>query len=146
MEHFEQERREWLEMGMNEADIFRVHFGDEPDEKFGGDYRVWLDERSRIRPDHKYAPGTPVAIDTADPDNAWISSGRSGLDDVEFNIDLEAALLKLTELQKFCFLEAVLKDRTQQSVADELGVKQQAVEKHIKAAKNKLKNFFEDRL
>jgi hypothetical protein len=63
MEHFEQERREWLEMGMNEADIFRVHFGDENESK-KGDYHIWLNERSHTRSDHKYARQVIIASAT----------------------------------------------------------------------------------
>ena len=142
MENFEQERQEWLTAGMSEVDIFRIHFGTEEENGKGGDYRTWLDERKHTRSDRKYAPGTPVAIDTVDPSGAWISGGRSGLDDAEFGIDFESALSKLTESQRLCFVEVALNDRTQQSVADELGVRQQIVNKHIRAAKKKLKIFF----
>jgi RNA polymerase sigma factor (sigma-70 family) len=143
LEHFEQERKSWLEAGMNEADIFRIHFGEENENGRGGDYRVWLDERKHTRPDRKYAPGTPVAIDAADPNGAWISSGRGGLDDAEFNIDLESALSTLTVPQRHCFVEVVLNDRTQPSVATDLGITQQGVMNHIKAATKKLKKFLQ---
>ena len=152
LEHFENERQEWLALGMSEADIFRIHFGEvdeygklikPKDGSYDGDYLLWLAERKHTRPDHKYAPGTPVAIDTIDPDGAWISGGRSGIDEAELNVDLEAALSTLTELQMFCFVEVVLDERTQQSVADELGIKQQVVDKHIRAAKKKIKNIFQ---
>ena len=145
-EHFEREREEWLSAGMSEADIYRIHFGEENENGRGGDYREWLNERKHVRPDRKYAPGTPAAIDTVDPDGAWISGGRGGLDDAEFNIDFEAAMSSLTELQRFCFVEVALNDRTQQSVADELKIKQQVVDKHIRAAKKKLKIFFSGRV
>ncbi|MCL2188189.1 MAG: hypothetical protein FWC16_10465 [Defluviitaleaceae bacterium] len=78
LEHFEQERQAWLKAGMSEADIFRIHFGEESENGRGGDYRVWLNERKQTRPDRKYAPGTPVAIDAVDPDGAWISGERGG--------------------------------------------------------------------
>jgi len=142
MEHFEQERQEWLKAGMNEADIFRIHFGEEHENGKGGDYRLWLDERKHTRPDHKYAPGTPVAIDAVDPESAWISGGRCGLDDAEFNIDLESALAILTDSQRHCFVEVVLNDRTQPSVAEDLGITQQGAMNHIKAATKKLKKIF----
>ena len=144
IEHFERERQEWLSAGMNEADIFRIHFGELSDDGRSGDYRMWLNERKHIRPDHKYAPGMPVAIDAVDPDGTWISGGYGGLDNAEFAIDLETALSTLTELQRFCFVEVMLSDRTQQSIADELGIKQQVVDKHIRAAKKKLKIFFKE--
>ena len=112
MEHFERERQEWLEAGMSDADIFRVHFGEESENGRGGDYRLWLDERRHTRPDHKYSPGTPVAIDAVDPNGAWISDGRSGLDDVEFNIDFETAMASLTDSQRFCFVEVELNSKS----------------------------------
>jgi len=142
MEHFEQERQEWLKIGMSEADIFRIHFGEESEKGRGGDYRMWLNERKHTRPDRKYAPGTPVAIDAVDPEGAWISSGRGGLDDADFNIDLEAALSILTDSQRYCFVEVKLNDSTQAACAKKLGVRQQVVDKHIKAAIKKLQKFF----
>ena len=151
LEHFENERQEWLALGMSEAVIFRVHFGDldsdgklirPKDGSYGGDYLLWLAERKHTRPDHKYAPGTPVAIDTVDPDGAWISSGRGGIDDAEFNVDLEAALSTLTELQRFCFVEVCINDRTYRSVAAERGKSVGTVSDAVRAAKEKMKNFF----
>jgi hypothetical protein len=142
MEHFDREREEWLSAGMSEADIYRVHFGEETENGRGGDYRVWLDERKHIRPDRKYAPGTPVAIDTVDPDGAWISGGRGGLDEAEFNIDFEAAISSLTELQRFCFVEVALNDRTQESVAVEIGKSRETVKYALGAAKKNLKKYF----
>ena len=142
MEHFEQERQEWLSAGMNEADIFRIHFGEENENGRGGDYRVWLDERKRVRPDHKYAPGTPVAIDTVDPDGAWINGGMGGIDESEFNIDLEAALSTLTELQRKSFVEVRLNERTQAEVAEELGVSRESIKQAIAGALKKLKKYF----
>ena len=142
MEHFEQERQEWLAAGMDEASIYRIHFGEADENGRGGDYRIWLNERKHTRPDRKYAPGTPVAIDAIDPEGAWISGGCGGFDDVEFDIDLKAALSQLTESQRFCFVEIVMNNRTQQSVANDLRVKQQVVDRHTKAAKKKLQIFF----
>ena len=139
--HFERERQAWLEAGMSEADIFRIHFGEITGNGRGGDYRMWLDERKHIRADRKYSYGTPVTIHDTD-DSLWIVNGYSELDDVEFNIDLKVAFSKLTELQRFCFVEAVMNDRKQQVIADDLGIKQQVVGRHIKAAKEKLKKYF----
>jgi hypothetical protein len=81
LEQFEQERWEWFDAGMSEADVYRVHFGEEYENGKGGDYAVWLAERRRARVDQKYATGVPVADDTVDPDGARISGGRGGLDD-----------------------------------------------------------------
>jgi RNA polymerase sigma factor (sigma-70 family) len=143
LEQMEIERQEWLALGMTEADVYRMHFGEEHEGGKGGDYAVWLSERRHTRSDRKYAPGTPVAIDTADPDGVWIHDRRSSPDAVEFNVDLEAALSTLTELQRFCFVEVAVNDRTQQSVADELQIAQQTVDRHIRAAKKKLQKIFQ---
>ena len=142
MEHFERERQEWLKAGMSDAAIFRIHFGDESENGRGGDYRLWLDERKHTRPDHKYSPGTPVAIDAVDPDGAWISGGHGGLDDVEFDIDFEAAMASLTDLQRFCFIEICIKDRKYRDVATERSKSLGTITEAIKSAKNKLKKYF----
>jgi len=146
IEHFEAERSEWFSLGMNEANIFRIHFGEGNESGRGGDYRIWLDERRHTRPDHKYAPGKPVSLDAVNINSSQISVGNDELCDSEVSIDLEIAVLTLTELQRFCFAEVVLGERTQQSVADDLGITQQVVDKHIRAAKKKLKIFFADRV
>ena len=140
----ENERREWLAAGMSEADIHRIHFGAEHENGRGGDYGVWLSERKHCRPDRKYAPGVPVAIDTVDPDNTWIGGGKGGLDEVEVNADLDAALETLTELQLFCFVGVFLNDETETMVAARLKITQQMVDKHIRAAKKKLQKFFQE--
>ncbi|MDR1663827.1 MAG: hypothetical protein LBR83_02765 [Clostridiales bacterium] len=142
LEHFENERKEWLEAGMSEADINRVHFGEENENGRGGDYRVWLNERKHVRPDHKYAPGTPVAIDAVDPDSAWISGGRGGLDAVEFNTDFAAALSKLTELERKYFTEIYYEGLTNSFIARRDGKDESAVRRTVNRAKEKLKKYF----
>jgi len=142
IKHFEQERLEWFAAGMNEADIFRIHFGKPEDNGRGGDYRIWLDERRHTRSDHKYAPGIAIAIDTIDPDGAWIRSERNGLSEVEIEHDLEIALSELTDLQRRCFIEVRLNERTQTDVADELGISRESVKQAISGALKKLKKYF----
>ena len=142
MEYLERERQEWLSAGMSEADIFRVHFGEPNESGRSGDYRVWLDERKHTRPDRKYAPGAPVAIDMVDPDGAWISGGQGGLDDAEFGIVLETALSKLTEFQRTCFVEVVLNERSYTNVASHFGKHHSTIQEAVRAAKAKLKKFF----
>ena len=137
--HFERERQEWLEAGMNEADIFLMHFGEDGE---SGDYAVWLAERKHIRPDHKYCPGTPLAIDTVDPNGAWISSGRNGMDEVESQIDITIALSTLTDLQRFSFVEICLNGRAYRDVATERGKSLGTISDAVRAAKEKLKKYF----
>ena len=140
--HLERERQEWLAAGMTEADIYRVHFGEEHENGRGGDYRIWLDERKHIRTDHKYAPGAAAVIDTVDPDSAWISGGRGGLDEAEFNIDLEAALSRLTGLQRKYVTDALIDGRSYAELARRDHISEAGVRKHIKLAMPKLKKFF----
>ena len=146
IEQLEQERQEWLEAGMDEASIFRIHFGEDEDNGKGGDYGTWLSERKHIRGDHKYCPGIPLSIEEADPDGSWICDPRNNLFELETHLDFDGALSKLTELQRYCFVEVAINGRIQQSVADELGIKQQVVDRHIKAAQKKLKIFFSGRV
>ena len=142
MEHFEQERQEWLTAGMSEVDIFRIHFGTEEENGKGGDYRIWLDERKHTRSDRKYAPGTPVAIDTVDPSGAWISGGRSGLDDEEFGIDLETALSDLPTAQRELVEAIVFDGITPAEYAKRKRISKAAVSQTLSRVRKNLKFFF----
>jgi len=98
--------------------------------------------RRHIRNDHKYAPGTPISLNTVD-ESAEIPCKPRNIPDMAGIInDLRTALERLTHMQRFCFIETELGGRTQQSVADELGIAQKNVNKHIKAARKKIKIFF----
>ena len=141
-DRFEQERQEWLISGMSEADIFRIHFGEPYECGRGGDYRMWLDERKHMRPDRKYAFGSPVAVNLIDPNGVWISGGRGGLDEVDVVLDLMLALSLLTEMQRVCFIEARLIGRTQAEVANNLGISRDSVKQAVAGALKKLKPFF----
>ena len=132
----EQERQEWLAQGMSEADIFQMHFGKD------GDYSVWLSARKHMRSDHKYCPGTPISIEDADIEGIWIKSNFDEFNKIEIRIDLINAIKSLTQLQRFCFIEIVLKERTQDSVANEIGKSRTNVRYAVNAAKKNLKKFF----
>lgn len=45
---------------------------------------------------------------------------------------------ELTELQRYCLIEAKLNGRRQRDIADELGVSESTVSRHISAGKRKL--------
>ena len=138
----EEERLEMFSVGMNEADIFRIHFG-EPDEGGrGGDYRIWLDERKHIRDDHKYASGTVFVIDVVDSDGTWIKNINDCIDEIEFYFDLEIAFSTLTDIQRKSFIEVRLSGRTQADLACELGVSRENVKQAIEGALKKLKKYF----
>jgi len=133
---FEKERQKCLALGMSEANIFRMHFGK------GGDYETWLALCASIRTDHKYCPGRPTSTDEVDQEGVCVSGNSDELDEVEVKHDFNLALKYLTKMQRFCLVEVKKNHRTQQSVADELGIARQNVSKHIKAAKKKLKIFY----
>jgi len=137
---FDKERQEWLDAGMSEADIFKIHFGDDGK---GGDYAVWLSERKQKRPDHKYAPGTPWSIEILNCEGEWFRDNAA--DDLMLNAeaaaDIESALSRLTELQMKCFKKVRLDGRTQADVADELGVSRESVKQAIEGALKKLRKI-----
>ena len=135
---FDKERQEWLNAGMNEADIFRIHFGDDGT---SGDYKVWLDERKYNRADHKYCPGTPISLNEVFESNE-IKDHRTYIEDVEVNIDLENALKTLTPQQRYCFIEVAIYGKLQESVANDLSILQSGVSRRIKLAKRNLKKYF----
>jgi len=142
VKHFEQERQEYLKEGMSEAHIYYIHFGSLNENGRGGDYREWLNEQKHIRSNHKYCPGSPLVIHELDNEGIWIVDTRDDIVETEIQIDLDNALSSLTELQRFCFVEVILNGRTQQSVANDLGVSRENVKQAIFGAIKKMKNFY----
>jgi RNA polymerase sigma factor (sigma-70 family) len=96
--------------------------------------------RKHSRP-HKYT-GIPVSLEEIAENGAETAANRNGYDEVETALDLERALATLTELQRLCFVEVELNGRTQQSVADHLGVSRESVKQAVFGAKKKLKKYF----
>jgi DNA-binding CsgD family transcriptional regulator len=141
-EYLERERQEWLAAGMTEAEIYEIHFGKPDEDGRGGDYGVWLTERKHYRGDHKYAPGVPVAIDTVDPESARIADGQEAINEVAFQIDLEAAMLNLTPLQRRYFTMVRLDEYSVSEAARLDGKDESTVREAIKAAEKKLKKYF----
>ncbi|MDR2713206.1 MAG: hypothetical protein LBB91_08870 [Clostridiales bacterium] len=139
-EHFEQERKEWLNLGMSEADISLIHFGENGK---GGDFGTWLAERRQKRADHKYCPGSPLSIEVVDSNGIWIYDPRDEIGDVEMRIDMERIFNMLTALQRFCFKEVCLIGRTFSDVAREREKHQSTIQESVRAAKEKIKqNIF----
>ena len=142
--HFERERQEWLSAGMSEADIFRVHFG-EPDENGrGGDYRVWLDERNGIRPDHKYAPGTPRSLEDMDYEGDWFTDNAAAalLLNIEQTMDIEAILQTLTPKQEMLVRALVFNDVSPAEYAKEKGLSKSAISQMLEVVRKKIKIFY----
>lgn len=139
IKHFECEREDWLKLGMSEADIFRIHFG--YDGK-GGDYATWLAERKHKRTDHKFCPGKPLSIEDKDSNQVWIGVACDELSEVEMSVDIENALSTLTELQRYCFVEVCLKERSYTAVAKERNRHHSTIQEAVSASRKKLKKLF----
>jgi len=136
IKHFEQERQELLANGMNEANIFRIHFG-EPDENGkGGDYRMWLDEYNHNR--HK-----SVSMEDVEYEGEWFSDSNKERKNLDFSIDIMAKLAMLTELQRRCVTHVYLYGYSCTELARKDGVTEAAIRNRLNKAKKKFENFFD---
>ena len=102
-----------------------------------------LDERSHIRPDHKYAPGEPISFDSLEYLGEWVKDPRDGIGDVEFSMDLKRALEPLTKLQRRYFILTKLKGYSYTTIAALDGKNESTVRRLTESAIRKMKNFFE---
>jgi len=100
-------------------------------------------KRKHTRSDHKYACGVPLSLESLLYEGNWLTDYKNRIELVELSIDMRRALKTLTVQQQRCFIEVLKNGRTQQSVSDELGIAQQNVDKHIKAARKNLKKYFQ---
>ena len=147
LKHFEEERQEWLATEMSEADIALIHFGKldkagkpiNPKER--GDYGIWLAERSRTRPDHKYASGSLLSLEAL-YEGSWLADSTDVISEVEQTMDTERLLSTLTELQRVCFVEVRMNGRTQADVAAQLNISRDSVKQAVSAAVKKIKKYF----
>ena len=112
----------------------------EVDEKFH-DLLVAMDNEEK-NSNRKHSRRYPISLENCEYEGEWFEDKNNPINDTEAAVQWEQASAALTDLQRLCFVETCLNGRTQQSVADELGIAQQVVDRHIKAAKKKLKTFF----
>jgi RNA polymerase sigma factor (sigma-70 family) len=140
LDHFEKERHEWLSIGMNEADIYRIHFGEENENGRGGDYRIWLDERRHTRSDHKYALGTPISFECLACDE--YADSRDEIECVEFYANLENALRMLTDLQRKYFVLVFVKGYSYSEIATVEGKNRSTIFRLVESAVKKIKPSF----
>ena len=140
MQHFEQERQEWLDAGMSEADIFRIHFGDDC---YKGDYTVWLGERKHHRSDRKYSPGTPASLDGAEYGYTCIADNSAADDllDLEQTADIETALQVLSSKERALVQTLVFDGITCAEYAEINGLNKSTVSRNLERARKKLKKF-----
>jgi len=137
MKHFELERQEWLEVGMSEADIFRVHFGETYENGRGGDYRIWLDER-------KHSRRNPISLESAKYDGEWFSDGSDFLTDMiraEKIIRLHIALSQLTTEQQALISRIYFKKEKVIDIAAEQGVSHSAISHRVATVLKKMKKL-----
>ena len=113
----------------------------EVDEHFY-DLLVAMDDEEK-NSNRRHGRNNPISLENCEYEGAWFENKCDPIKESETAVQWEQAKASLTELQRFCFVEVCLNGRIQQSVADELGVTQQAVDKHIRNARKKLKTFFE---
>lgn len=147
LKHFEEERQEWLAAGMLEEDITLIHFGKldkdgkpvNPKER--GDYSVWLAERCLKRPDHKYAPGSPLSLESL-YEGYWLADSTDVIGEVEQRMDAQQLFDTLTELQRICFIEVRMNGKTQAGLAAQLNISRESVKQAVSAAVKKLKKYF----
>ena len=148
--HLEQERQEMLAAGMSEANIFRMHFG-ETDENgkpcknvYPGDYAVWLSERKHIRPDHKYARGTPQSLETIKYEGDWFADNAAAdiLLNIEQTVDIEAILQTLTPKQQALVRALVFDGSIPAEYARDNNLNKSTVSRNLERAQKSLKKFF----
>jgi RNA polymerase sigma factor (sigma-70 family) len=100
--------------------------------------------RRHTRPDHKYAPGAPVSLDSLEYDGDWLADQNDGIALAELSIDLERAMASLTDLQRRYVSEVYLCGCSYAELARKDSISEAAVRKHVKLAITKLKNYFVD--
>ena len=100
--------------------------------------------RRHSRPDHKYAPGEPVSLDSLIYDGELLTDRNydGSVETIEFSIDLERAFSVLTELQRLYMTEVYLNGYSYAELERKNGISEAAIRKHIKLALQKMKNYF----
>lgn len=141
IKHFEQERQEWLTIGVSEANIFRIHFGEDGD---GGDYRMWLDERKHIRPDRKYVQGTQLSLESLLYEGEWFEDKTASktLLEVEQTADIEAIFSNLTNKQRNLLQAIVFDEKSCAEYANENRLNKSTISRNLECARKKMKKFY----
>ena len=100
-------------------------------------------ERSHVRPDHKYAPGEPVSIDSLDYLGEWIKDQRDEIGAVELSVDMSRALQSLAKLQRRYLTLTKLKGYSYTAIALLDGKNESTIRRLTESAMRRIKNFFE---
>jgi len=99
-------------------------------------------DKEEYNSDRRHSRKHPLPLGDSEYEGDWLEDTRDRISETETRMLFEQAADALTGPQRICFAEVCLYGRTQKSVADELGVAQQTVDRHIRAARKKLKKFF----
>jgi RNA polymerase sigma factor (sigma-70 family) len=143
LDQMETERREWLEAGMSEADIYRIHFGEEDEDGRGGDYRVWLSYQAIADAKRKYAPGAPLSLDAFKYEGALFIDPKSEdeLTNTEQTADIETALSALPPGQAKLARALIFEGITPAEYARRNGISKAAASKTLGKLQKKLESF-----
>ena len=106
------------------------------------DIREQNSERKQKRPDHKYAPGTPISIDSFQFEGLWIADRCDAFRAVDFSLDLTKALLHLTALQRRYYILTRVDGYSFAEIARQDGKLRGTVYSTVKAAEEKLRKHF----
>jgi DNA-directed RNA polymerase specialized sigma24 family protein len=98
--------------------------------------------RKHTRPDHKYAPGKPLSINTLDCEGEWFADKKDHITDIAFSVDLEKAMKVLTKLQRRYVIEVLIIGHSYAEMARKDNISESVVRRHIKRASEKLKKYF----
>ena len=99
--------------------------------------------RKHTRSDHKYAPGKPISLETLDCNGEWFSDNSESIKNMEFSMDLEQAMAKLTKLQRRYVTEVLINGHSYAELARQDNISEAAIRKHVKLAVPKIKKYFQ---
>ena len=98
-------------------------------------------ERCHSRPDHKYAPGSPVSINGTKNEIERLADINDLICVAMLSVDLYQALHTLTRFQRRYFVLSRVKGYSYAEIAELDGKNEAAIRKHIRLATAALKNF-----
>jgi DNA-directed RNA polymerase specialized sigma24 family protein len=113
----------------------------EVDEQFY-DLLISMD-REEFNSDRKHSRRYPISLENCEYEGEWFEDSADPIAEAETALEQEQMLASLTELQRICFVEVCLNGRSQKAVGTDLSISQQMVDKHVRAARKKLKKVFE---
>ena len=99
-------------------------------------------DRDEFNSERKHSRRHPISLESCRFKGDWFEDRRDPVSEVETALDIELALVTLTDLQRNCFVETRMNCRPQQEVAAMLGKSRPTIRKAAEGAAGKLKIFF----